>query len=84
MEFILKSEVEKFEEYLVFEEKSGATIEKYKRDIIAFLNWTGKDEADKKSVLKYKAYLIENYAPCSVNSILSSLNSFFDFLENSE
>ncbi len=79
MEFILKSEVEKFEEYLVFEEKSGATIEKYKRDIIAFLNWTGKDEADKKSVLKYKAYLIENYAPCSVNSILSSLNSFFDF-----
>lgn len=32
-------------------------------------------------VLAYKSYLCEHYAPASVNAILSSLNSFFNFME---
>ena len=36
-------------------------------------------ELNKTMVLGYKEYIISKYAPASVNSILSSLNSFFDF-----
>ena len=68
-----------FEEKLINEEKSDATLEKYLRDVKAFLNWTGDVEIDKMCVLKYKKYLMNTYAPVSVNSVLSSLNSFFDF-----
>ena len=73
--------IKKFREYLIDEEKSKATIEKYIRDITAFAAWLDGADLTKVKVLEYKEYLIKNYAPASVNSVLSSLNSFFDFNE---
>lgn len=70
-----------FKTYLINEEKSIATIEKYLRDITAFMRWLNIREVEKKIVLEYKAVLIEKYAPASVNSVLSSLNSFFNYNE---
>lgn len=32
-------------------------------------------------MLEYKEYLLDTYAPASVNSVLFSLNGFFDFCE---
>lgn len=69
----------KFETYLIDNEKSSATIEKYMRDIKTFFAWAEGCEIDKRKVLDYKEYLIANFAPASVNSVLSSLNSFFAF-----
>lgn len=74
---ITAEQLQNFREHLIDEEKSPATLEKYMRDITAFKHWLGKDELDKARVLKYKEYLSSLYAPASVNSILSSLNSFF-------
>lgn len=71
--------IKKFKEYLIDEEKSKATIEKYIRDLTVFVSWLGGAELNKTKVLGYKEYIISKYAPASVNSILSSLNSFFDF-----
>ena len=71
--------IEKFENYLINEEKASATLEKYMRDIKAFCVWSGSSEIDKRKVLDYKEYLIGKFAPASVNSVLSSLNSFFEF-----
>ena len=71
--------IKKFKEYLIDEEKSKATIEKYIRDLTVFVFWLGGAELNKTMVLGYKEYIISKYAPASVNSILSSLNSFFDF-----
>lgn len=71
--------IKKFKECLINEEKSNATIEKYIRDIMAFSAWLGGDELCKAKTLKYKEYLVKNYAPLSVNSMLSSLNSFFNY-----
>lgn len=68
-----------FKNYLINEEKASATLEKYMRDITAFFVWLKGSEFDKRTVLKYKEHLTETYAPASVNSVLSSLNSFFDF-----
>ncbi len=74
--------IEKFKEHLIEEEKSGATLEKYLRDVLAFSVWLAERELNKLSVLEYKEHLIDSsYAPASVNSVLSSLNSFFEFNE---
>ena len=79
---ITKNLIEKFKQYLIEEEKASATLEKYMRDITAFFVWLAGGELDKLKVLGYKEYLINaNYAPASVNSVLSSLNSFFEFNE---
>ena len=71
--------VEKFKDFLINEEKASATLEKYMRDIKAFYRWVSGSELDKRKVLDYKEYLIGKFAPASVNSVLSSLNSFFEF-----
>ncbi len=72
--------IEKFRQYLIEEEKAGATLEKYMRDVNVFSTWLKGEELDKMTVLSYKNHLIElSYAPKTVNSVLSSLNSFFDY-----
>ena len=71
--------IKDFENYLIDEEKASATLEKYVRDIKAFYSWISESEIDKRKVLDYKEYLIGKFAPASVNSVLSSLNSFFEF-----
>ena len=71
--------IEKFKHYLIEEEKSSATLEKYIRDVTVFFSWLAGAEIDKIVVLRYKEYLTLRYAPASVNSVLSSLNSFFEY-----
>lgn len=73
--------IENFKIDLVEEEKAQATIEKYIRDILAFVEWLSGRTVEKQTVLEYKQTLIEKYAPASVNSVLSSLNRFFAFAE---
>ncbi len=71
--------ISNFRNYLVNEEKAPLTIEKYIRDVVTFFGWVSTENIDKQTVLKYKEHLSCNFAPASVNSVLSSLNSFFDF-----
>ena len=79
---ITKSHISRFKQYLIEEEKSPATLEKYLRDVTAFFHWCSGCKLDKVAVLSYKEHLIKShYAPASVNSVLSSLNSFFCFNE---
>ena len=72
--------IENFRLYLYEEEKSDNTIEKYMRDIRFFVEWLKGCAFDKSAVLEYKRELIEKYAPASVNSMLSSLNALFIYL----
>lgn len=71
--------IENFKDYLINEEKSTATLDKYMRDINTFFTWISGSEINKRTVLCYKEHLTEKFAPASVNSVLSSLNSFFNF-----
>lgn len=73
--------IEKFINFLENEEKAQATIEKYIRDIKNFQAWLDGKEVTKQLVLKYKNYIIEQYAPSSANSMLSSINAFFIYME---
>ena len=60
------------------------TVEKYLRDVVRFKDWAGERPLSKSLVLEYKAYLVEGYAVSSVNSMLSSLNSWLEFLGHGE
>ncbi len=81
MQKITNTLIQQFRKYLIDDEKSAATLEKYIRDIKVFMKWCNSAEIDKALVLRYKQRLIEHYAPASVNSVLSSLNSFFAYNE---
>ena len=81
MRKLTKELIDKFKMYLIEEEKCPATIEKYIRDITAFYVWVQGTELNKIVVLDYKKHLNETYAPSSVNSMLSSINSFFIYNE---
>lgn len=69
-----------FEKYLINEEKSKATIEKYMRDVQIFNLWLSGKKLCKPLVLEYKQNLTKLYAPKSINSIISALNTFFNFI----
>ena len=69
-----------FKEHLILEERSENTVEKYLRDIKAFMMFLSGRELTKETVIEYKKQLQENYAVRSVNSMLASVNSLFDFL----
>ena len=70
-----------YKNYLVDEEKSDVTVEKYVRDVKAFYEWLGDRELTKSVVLEYKVKLIDEYSPATVNSVLAALNSFFAYNE---
>ena len=81
MRKITTEAIKSFNNYLINEEKAAATVNKYLHDIGEFQIWLGEQELCKTAVLAYKAHLCEHYAPASVNAALSSLNSFFNFME---
>lgn len=69
-----------FREHLILEERSAATVEKYVRDVRAFVAYARDDSITKEVVIAYKKYLQENYSTRSVNSMLASINSLFSCL----
>ena len=72
--------LDQFQEYLHREEKSALTVEKYLRDVRRFLGWLEDKRLEKACVLDYKSLLMEHYTVTSVNSILSSVNAYLDFI----
>lgn len=70
-----------FREYLVREEKSEVTIEKYLRDVKSFYSYSNGSSITKEHMVAYKQFLQEqNYAIRSINSMLASINSLLNFL----
>lgn len=78
--FITTSIIAAYKEYLISEERSPSTVEKYVRDVAAFAEYLQEAEMTKDTVLVYKRQIMQNYAARSVNSMLSSINSLFAFL----
>lgn len=78
---LTKKRLEQFKQYLLSEEKSRATVEKYLRDTTAFFAFVQTRSVSKTLVIEYKQALMEKgYAVRSINSMLSSINSLFSFL----
>ena len=74
-------QIRQFHAYLLREEKSAATVEKYLRDVRAFSAYVGKQSVTKDMVVAYKKHLQDaGYAARSINSMLASVNGFLTFL----
>ncbi len=69
-----------FRKYLLLEEKSPATVDKYLRDVRTFLAFAGKQVITKDVTVAFKKSLEEAYAIRSVNSMLAALNCVMEFM----
>ena len=73
--------IKKFKEYLINNDKSSYTIEKYIRDVFKFKDFLSRDEITKEMTGEYKNYLIRNgYSVRSINSMRSSVNALLEYL----
>lgn len=70
-----------FKDYLFQEGKNAATVEKYCCDVQKFLSFTGERVLIKELVIACKKHMEDQgYAVRSINSMLSSLNGFLEYL----
>lgn len=78
---ITKKLLTEFTTYLVEEERSPATIEKYERDIRHFMTFIGEgEEITREKVLSYKQSLLLDYQVASANSMLAAVNQFLQYI----
>ncbi len=77
--------INEFKGYLIDNDKSAYTVEKYIRDVVKFKDFSGSDEITKETAGEYKNYLFRNgYSVRSINSMLSSVNALFEYLERND
>lgn len=76
---ITEGMLQNYRAYLLEEEKSVLTVEKYMRDLKKFQVFLSEKEIQKDLVIEYKKELLQSYAVSSVNSMLAALNRFFQF-----
>ena len=75
---LTQEQIRAYAHYLHMEEKSGATMEKYLRDIRAFACWLDGRDISKELTSEWKSHLVsQDYAPTTVNA----LNSLLEFLD---
>ena len=78
---ITSLQITAFARHLHEEERSGGTIEKYLRDVGAFVRWLEGRPVTKEAAAGWKAHLqAAGYAPTTINSMLAALNGLFRFL----
>lgn len=81
MRTLLPQHLTTYREYLLREEKSAATVEKYLRDAGAFVAFAKEKEITKELTVAFKKSLEDQkYAIRSINSMLASLNSLLDYM----
>lgn len=73
--------IKKFKSFLLEEERSQATIEKYTRDIKGFYEYLPEDKIiSKEIVIAYKQSLADTYKPTSINSMLVAVNGLLAYM----
>lgn len=83
MDWIVVNEkmIKDFVNYLVEEERSEATIEKYERDVRHFVQFLGSDlSITREKVINFKKALLKEYQVTSANSMLVALNQFLQYI----
>lgn len=78
--------VSRYRLHLIAQDMSKNTVEKYVRDVKKFLEFSRQTGpvTDHACVARYRACLVENYKPASVNSMLAALNSYLEFTDRKE
>lgn len=78
---VSKSQLRGFAACLKSESRSSGTIDKYLHDSAEFAAWLGNRTLNKETAAAWREYLVLlNYAPATVNSMLSAVNRLLNFL----
>lgn len=78
MRIIKEKQLTDFCLYMKEAEHASATVSKYKRTIEDLMLWMGGREVTKELVVAWKEHILErNYAPATVNGMLTAVNVFF-------
>ncbi len=74
---LTKKSIDEYRKFLICDEKSEATVEKYIHDVNYFYNYLDNRIVTKEILIAYKKMLLETYKVSSANSMLVALNMFF-------
>ena len=72
--------IEMYGQWLRVQERSEGTVENYLRHLRSFVEWMKQEEelkVTKEIAVRWKKHLQTQYAPVTVNAMLSALNGFF-------
>lgn len=72
--------IESYLNYQREQERSKATLQKYKHDLHALMEFMEGNELTKTALISWKEKLISEYAPASVNAMLAAVNGFARFM----
>lgn len=79
--FMTKQTMDGFYAFLVEEERSSGTIEKYLHDVRLFGAWLDNEPVTKENATRWKQDLLQSgRAPSTVNSMLAAVNTYFRFM----
>lgn len=82
MSHTILDQLSDYADWLIQEERSAATAEKYLRSLRRFALWLNERPLCKTNVLAWRAHLQEKgYAPGTINTMLAALHSYFRFAE---
>lgn len=71
--------VAQYEAYLREQERARNTVRKYLHDLNSLLTFLGGGPVTKAGLIQWKERLLDQYAPATVNSMLTAVNVFFRF-----
>lgn len=72
--------IEKYLTYLREQERSKATLQKYKHDLYALVKFLDGVKLTKSALIEWKEQLIGTYAPASVNAVLAAVNGYLRYM----
>lgn len=82
MSHTILDQLSDYADWLIQEERSAATAEKYLHSLRRFALWLNERPLCKTNVLAWRAHLQEKgYAPGTINTMLAALHSYFRFAE---
>ena len=73
-----------FENYLRYEEKADATIDKYLHDVGEMVAYIGNSELNKDMLIQYRQDISRKCKAQTVNGKLSAINAFLKFMNLEE
>lgn len=77
---ISKETIEQYLTYQREQERSRATLQKYRHDLNALLEFLNGEELTKSALIGWKEKLTGEYAPVSVNAMLAAVNGYVRFM----
>ena len=78
---VSKNDLRTFAARLKTEGRSPGTVDKYLRDAAEFAAWLGGRKLNKETAAVWREHLLEkNYAPATINAMLSAVNCLLKFL----